>query len=105
MKDAIKVVLGALGGAVLTLALVTIFSGGPMMNSGMGNMMGSGMMGGGMGHGMGQMMNSGMPGGAAMIVMLLAGAAVLFAWVLGLAAVVGLAIWGVRRLSARRGLW
>jgi hypothetical protein len=104
MKDGIRVLLGALGGAVLTLALIGVFSGSPMMNgtpmlnSGMGQMMSSGMMGGGM-------MNSGMTGGAAMLVMLLVGAAVLFAWVLGLAAVVGLAIWGVRRLSARGGLW
>jgi hypothetical protein len=40
-----------------------------------------------------------------MVAMLLLGAAVVLAWVLGLAAVVGLAIWGVRRLSARRGIW
>lgn len=102
MRDGIKILLGALGGVVLTLALVAIFSGEPMMNgapmSGMGQMMRSGMMGG-------PMMGSGMMGGAAMGVMLLVGAVVFFAWVLALAAVVGLAIWGVRKLSARGGLW
>lgn len=70
---------------MLTLAPVAIFSGGPMIIGA-------------------PMMNSGMSGGAAMVVMLLLGAAVLFAWVLGLAAVEGLAIWGVRSLSARGGL-
>lgn len=65
----VKVVLGALGGVVLTLAPVAIFSGGPMISGA-------------------PMMNNGMLGGAAMVVMLLVGAAILFAWVLGLAAVV-----------------
>ncbi len=44
----------------------------------------------------------GMAGGG-MGVMLLIGAFVVFVWVLGLAAVVGLGIWGVRRLSTSAG--
>ena len=46
MSDNLKVFLGALGGAVLVLLLVAVFSDGGM--GGMGSMMGSGMLGGGM---------------------------------------------------------
>lgn len=46
MKDNLKVFLGVLGGAVLALVLVAVFSDGGM--GGMGSMMGGGMMGGGM---------------------------------------------------------
>lgn len=44
----------------------------------------------------------GMAGGG-MGVMLLIAAFVVFVWVLGLAAIVGLGIWGVRRLSTSAG--
>ncbi len=44
----------------------------------------------------------GMAGGG-MGVMLLIAAFVVFVWVLGLAAVMGLGIWGVRRLSTNVG--
>jgi hypothetical protein len=44
----------------------------------------------------------GMAGGG-MGVMLLIAAFVVFVWVLGLAAVMGLGIWGVRRLSTNAG--
>lgn len=47
----------------------------------------------------------GMTGGGGMGVMLVIAAFLVFVWVLGLAAVVGFGIWGVRRLSARRGSW
>lgn len=46
MSDPIKILLGALGGAILALLLVGVFSGDGM--SGMGQMMGGAMMGGGM---------------------------------------------------------
>jgi uncharacterized membrane protein len=46
MNDSLKVFLGALGGAVLALLLVAVFSSGGM--GGTGSMMGAGMMGGGM---------------------------------------------------------
>jgi hypothetical protein len=52
------------------------------------------MMGGGMG----------VPGGT-VGVMLVVAAFLVFVWVLGLAAIGGLAVWGVRRLSARAGRW
>lgn len=45
----------------------------------------------------------GMAGGGSMGVMLLVAAFVFFVWVLGLAAIVGLGIWGVRRLSTSAG--
>lgn len=47
----------------------------------------------------------GMDGGGGMGVMLLIAAFLVFVWLLGLAAIVGLGIWGVRRLSARTGSW
>ncbi|HVF00685.1 MAG TPA: hypothetical protein VNA27_05015 [Rubrobacteraceae bacterium] len=46
MNDSLKVFLGVLGGAVLALLLVAVFSGGGMDD--MGSMVGGGMMGGGM---------------------------------------------------------
>ena len=46
MNDSFKVFLGALGGAVLTLLLVAVFSSGGM--GGMGSMMAGGEVGGGM---------------------------------------------------------
>jgi hypothetical protein len=51
MSDGLKVLLGALGGALLVLLLVGGFSGGGMgygMMGGMGHMMSGSMMGGGM---------------------------------------------------------
>ena len=52
MSDGLKVLLGALGGALLVLLLVGGFSGvggmGYGMMGGMGNMMSGGMMGSGM---------------------------------------------------------
>ena len=47
----------------------------------------------------------GMDGGGGMGVMLLIAAFLVFVWLLGLSAIVGLGIWGVRRLSARTGSW
>jgi uncharacterized membrane protein len=47
MSDGLKVLLGALGGAVLVLLLVPVFGGGGM-TGGMGSMMSGGMMGGGL---------------------------------------------------------
>jgi hypothetical protein len=58
-----------------------------MMEQCMEAMGGMGMAGGGMG------------------VMLLIAAFVVFVWVLGLAAIVGLGIWGVRRLSTSARRW
>ena len=48
-------------------------------------------------------MGSGMMGGGAMGVMLLVAAFLLFVWVLGLAAVGALGLWGFKRLSGRPG--
>jgi uncharacterized membrane protein len=45
MNDGLKIVLGALGGAVLVLLFVSALGGGGMMG-GMGSMMSGGMMGG-----------------------------------------------------------
>lgn len=47
----------------------------------------------------------GMAGGGGMGVMLLIAAFLVFVWLVGLAAIVGLGIWGVRRLSARTRSW
>ncbi len=47
----------------------------------------------------------GMAGGGAMAVMLLVAASLVFVWILGLAAIVGLGIWGVRRLSTSARRW
>ena len=47
MSDDLKVLLGALGGAVLVLLLVSLLGGGGMMG-GMGSMMSGGIMGGGL---------------------------------------------------------
>ncbi len=56
--------------------------------------------------GMNSMVGGGMemPGGT-MGLVLLAAAFLVFAWLLGLAVIGGLAVWGVRRLSARAGRW
>lgn len=45
----------------------------------------------------------GVAGGGGMGVMLLIAAFLVFVWVLGLAAIVGLGIWGVRRFSTSAG--
>jgi len=47
MSDGLKVLLGALGGAILVLLLTSVFGGAGMMG-GMGQMMSGGMMGGGL---------------------------------------------------------
>ncbi len=73
MSDGIKVLLGALAGALLTLLLVGVFSGG-----GRGQMMGGGMMGGGM-------MAGGLIGMSLMMLF----------WVLGLALLAALVVWVV----------
>jgi hypothetical protein len=46
MSDGLKVLLAALGGAVLVLLLISVLGGGTMR--GMGSMMSAGMMGGGL---------------------------------------------------------
>ena len=48
MSDGLKILLGALGGAVLALLLVGGFSGDGGMMGGMGSMMSGGMMAGGL---------------------------------------------------------
>ncbi len=48
-------------------------------------------------------MGGGMMGGGAMGVMLMVAAFLLFVWVLGLAALGALGVWGFRRLSDRSG--
>lgn len=45
MSDSLKILLGALGGAIFILLLISVFGGGGMMG-GMGSMMSGGMMGG-----------------------------------------------------------
>jgi uncharacterized membrane protein len=47
VSDGLKVLLGALGGAVLVLLLISVLGRGGMMG-GMGSMMSGGMMGGGL---------------------------------------------------------
>src|SRR5215213_11822954 len=74
MSDGLKVILGALGGALVVLLLIGGFSGGGM---------GYGIMGG-----MGQMMGGSMMGGG-LLGMLFAG---LF-WILVLALLVGVVVW------------
>jgi hypothetical protein len=87
MSDGLKILLGALGGAILALLLVGGFSGsgtGYGMMGGMGQMMGGSMMGG-------SMMGGGLFG------MLFAG---LF-WLLLLALLVAVVVWIFNQLQRR----
>ena len=47
MSEGLKILLGALGGAIVVLLFVSVLGGGGMMG-GMGSMMSGGMMGGGL---------------------------------------------------------
>ena len=83
MSDSLKILLGALAGAVVVLLLVGCYSGGGM---------GYGMMGG-----MGQMMGGGMMG-VGIFGMLFAG---LF-WVVLVALLIALVVWIVNQTRQRR---
>lgn len=104
MNDGIKVMLGALGGAALTLVFVAIFTGGGTMSGPTAMGMGQ-MMNGGMDSMRDGMPGGGMMGGGAMGAMLLFGVVTIGFWALVLVAVVALAVWGVRKLSTTRGRW
>jgi uncharacterized membrane protein len=77
MSDGLKVLLGVLGGAIVVLLLLGLFSGRGM--GGMGSMMSDGMMGGGM---------------LGVLFMLLF-------WVLVLALIVALVVWIIGQLRRR----
>jgi uncharacterized membrane protein len=70
MSDVLKVLFGVLGGAILVLLLLGVFSGNGGIG-GMGSMMGGGMMGGG----------------------IVGGLFMLLFWVLVIALIVALVVW------------
>jgi hypothetical protein len=79
MSDGLKILLGALGGAIFILLLISVLGGGGMMG------------------GMGSMMSGGMMGGSLFGILF----ALLF-WVLVIASIVGLVVWIVNQTQQRR---